>query len=157
MDRSQPQQSGSGRRRGRSEGRAETKAGPRQPVAFVDSSAIVALADRQDATHAPAVAAYHSLVDDGYRLFTTNHVIVESFALLSVGLGPELARQWLRDCRLPVYTADAADEERARRMVLDNPSDRPLTLTDAISLVVMERLGIADAFAIDPDFMAALS
>jgi uncharacterized protein len=155
MDRSQ--QSGSGRRRGRSQGRAETKADPRLPIAFVDSSAIVALADRQDATHAPAVSAYHSLVKDGYRLFTTNHVIVESFSLLCVGLGPELAQQWLRDCRLPVYTADASDEEKARRMVLDNQSGRTLTLTDAISLVVMERLGIADAFAIDPDFMAALS
>jgi predicted nucleic acid-binding protein len=117
----------------------------------------VALADRQDATHEPAVSAYHSLLNDGYRLFTTNHVIVESFSLLCTGLGPDLARQWLRDCRLPVYTADPSDEEKARRMVLDNTSGRTLTLTDAISLVVMERLGIADAFAIDPDFMAALS
>lgn len=155
MDRSQ--QSGSSRRRRRNQGGAETKAGPRQPVAFVDSSAIVALADRQDATHAPAVAAYHSLLNDGYRLFTTNHVIVESFSLLCAGLGLDLARQWLRDCRLPIYIAEPSDEESARRMVIDNPSGRTLTLTDAISLVVMERLGISDAFAIDPDFMAALS
>jgi len=27
-------------------------------------------------------------------------------------------------------------------------------LTDALSLVVMERLGVADAFAVDPRFLA---
>jgi predicted nucleic acid-binding protein len=126
-------------------------------VAFVDSSAIVALVDAGDISHNAAAEAYHSLVGSGYRLFTTNHVIVETFALLNAGLGPEIARQWLRDMRLAVYTADAEDEAKAYRMVLDAEQAQPVTLTDAISYVVMERLGVVDAFAVDPDFLAALS
>lgn len=157
MDGTQDSSSKSGRRRQRGERDTVPRAPFPHPVALVDSSAIVALADRQDEMHGPVVAAYQSLVADGYRLFTTNHLIVESFSLLCAGLGYDLARQWLRDCRLPVYHVDPSDEERARQMVLNSTSGRILTLANATSLVVMERLGISDAFAVDPDFMAALS
>jgi predicted nucleic acid-binding protein len=58
---------------------------------------------------------------------------------------------------LAIYTTDEDDEEKARQMVATADSNVPLTLTDAISIVVMERLGVADAFAVDPDFLAALS
>lgn len=126
-------------------------------VAFVDSSAIVALVDAGDISHRAAAEAYHSLVSSGYRLFTTNHVIVETFALLTSGLGPDVAKQWLRDMRLAIYTADADDEAKAYKMVLDADNNHAVTLTDAISYVVMERLGVVDAFAVDPHFLAALS
>jgi predicted nucleic acid-binding protein len=150
------QQTGNGRKRGKRD-RTAPRLDPRTPVAFVDSSAIVALVDRDDTTHAAAVEAYRSLVADGYRLFTTNHVVVEVYDLLSGGVGAEVARRWLRDMRLATYTTDEEDEEKARRMVATVDANRALTLTDAISIVVMERLGVADAFAVDPDFLAALS
>jgi len=127
------------------------------PIAFVDSSAIVALVDRGDATHTAAVNAYHSLVNDGYRLFTTNHVVCETYDLLYSTLGESLARQWLQDIALAVYVTDSVDEDRARERVLASKNHRPLRYTDAISLSVMERLGVADAFAVDPDFLDNLS
>lgn len=130
---------------------------PQRPVAFVDSSAIVALVDRDDATHEAAVEAYRSLVESGYKLFTTNHVVVEAYNLLCAGVGPDVARQWLREMRLAIYHADEDDEEKARRMVANAKGMRVLSLTDAISLVVMERLGVSDAFAVDPNFLAEMS
>ena len=150
-------QQGAGRKRGKKEKGAGGGLDPRSPVAFVDSSAIVALVDRDDRTHAAAVEAYRSLVGSGYRLFTTNHVVVEVYDLLSAGVGHEVARRWLRENRLAVYTTDEDDEEKARKMVAAAGGNQPLTLTDAISLVVMERLGVNDAFAVDPDFLAALA
>lgn len=126
-------------------------------IAFVDSSAIVALVDRRDATHEAAVAAYHDLIEQGYKLFTTNFVIAETVGLLSDGAGPDVARQWLRDHRLAVYHADEEDERRARALVIGSHSDNGLTYVDAISLVVMERLGVADAFAVDPNFLSEAS
>lgn len=129
-----------------------------RPVAFVDSSAIVALVDRGDATHSAAVDAYHSLVADGYRLFTTNHVIGETFDLLYSTLGEALARQWLENVGLAVYVTDAIDEDRARERVLNSENTHhPIRYTDAVSLSVMERLGVSDAFAVDPDFLENLS
>lgn len=123
-------------------------------VAFVDSSAIVAMVDRGDATHNAAVSAYQELVGHGYKLFTTNYVISETIDLLTSGVGPEIARQWLRDHRLPVYHADEQDEHRARALVISSRSPRGLSYVDAISLVVMDRFGIADAFAVDPHFLS---
>ena len=123
------------------------------PVAFVDSSAIVAMVDRNDRTHEAAVSAYTDLLRQGYRLFTTNHVVTETVDLLTTGVGPEVARRWLRDQRLPVYHADEQDEHRARALVISSRSPRGLSLVDAISLVVMERFGVADAFAVDSHFL----
>jgi predicted nucleic acid-binding protein len=127
------------------------------PIAFVDTSAILALVDRDDATHAAAVEAYHSLVNDGYRLFTTNHVVCETYDLLYSTLGETIARQWLADVGLAIYVTDSLDEEKARERVLEDHRRRPIRYTDAVSLSVMERLGVADAFAVDPDFLSNLS
>jgi predicted nucleic acid-binding protein len=131
--------------------------GPDLAIAFVDSSAIVALVDTNDRTHEAAVGAYRELVDQGYRLFTTNHVIAEVVDLLSAGIGPDVARRWLRDHRLPVYHADEQDEHRAKALVISSRSPQGLSLVDAISLVVMERFGVADAFAVDPGFLSEAS
>jgi len=124
------------------------------PVAFVDSSAIVALVDRTDATHQAAVDAYRDLVAQGYRLFTTNYVIAETVDLLIEGVGPDIARRWLRDHRLPVYHADEDDERRARALVISSRSQRGLSFTDAVSMVVMEKFAVADAFAVDANFLS---
>jgi predicted nucleic acid-binding protein len=126
------------------------------PVAFVDSSALVALADRDDRSHRAVVDAYRSLLDAGYRLFTTDHVLAEAFELLSLGIGTEAARAWLRDCRLAVYDVTEDDVTKARELVLGRPLDRQLSLTDAISIVVMERLAVTDAFAVDQNFLAEM-
>jgi predicted nucleic acid-binding protein len=120
----------------------------------VDSSAIVALVNRDDSIHTEAVAAYHELVGDGYRLFTTNYVIAETVQLLDIGFGPDVARSWLRDHRLPVYHADEQDVRRAIAHITSAGQGSRVSLTDAISTVVMERLSVTDAFAVDPDFLA---
>jgi uncharacterized protein len=127
------------------------------PIAFVDTSAIVALVDRDDVTHDAAVRAYHTLVDLGYRLFTTNHVMRETFDLLHGTLGEAIARQWLEDVALAVYVTDATDEERARERLLLPNGNQSMRYSDAVSLSVMERLGIAEAFAVDPYFLECMS
>ncbi len=126
------------------------------PVAFVDTSAIVALVDRDDSTHQAAVDAYHSLVEDGYRLFTTNHVVNETFDLIDSSLGNDVARQWLGDVGLNVYITDADDEKHATERVLKPVNGRHIRYSDAVSLTVMERLGVTEAFAVDPEFLTAL-
>lgn len=132
---------------------SETEQAIADLVAFVDSSAIVAMVDANDNTHGAAVSAYAELLQQGYKLFTTNHVIAETVDLLHAGVGPDIARRWLRDHRLPVYHADEQDERRARALVISSRSPRGLSYVDAVSLVVMEKFGVADAFAVDPHFL----
>jgi predicted nucleic acid-binding protein len=114
----------------------------------------VALVDANDNTHSAAVSAYADLMQQGYKLFTTNHVIAETVDLLGTGVGPDIARRWLRDHRLPIYHADEQDERRAKMLVISSRSPRGLTFVDAVSLVVMEKFGVADAFAVDPHFLS---
>jgi len=132
---------------------AETEEVAPELVAFVDSSAIVAMVDANDKTHGAAVSAYAELLHQGYKLFTTNHVIAETVDLLVAGVGPDIARRWLRDHRLPIYHADEQDERRAKALVISSRSPRGLSYIDAVSLVVMEKFGVADAFAVDPHFL----
>lgn len=127
------------------------------PAILVDSSAIVALVDSDDATHPAMVDAYRELVDAGYRLFTTNYVVAEAYDLLMAGVGPAVARQWLRGSKLAVYHADEQDVRKAQREVIRSSNARGLSLTDAVSLVVMERLNVVDAIAADPNFLAGNS
>ena len=124
------------------------------PAAFVDSSALVALVDRDDASHVAVADAYDDLVAGGYKLFTTDYVVAETFDLLRAGVGVAIARRWLRESRLAVYHADEQDVANARRMILEASEARDLSLIDAVSLVVMDRLGVADAFAVDQGFLA---
>lgn len=127
---------------------------PQSRAAFVDSSALISLVDRDDYTHRAAVEAYESLKTEGYRLFTSNHIVAETFDILAGSLGHTVARAWLDEMGLPVYVADAADLEQARDRVI--AARTPLNFNDALSVVIMQRLGVADAFAVDPDFLAAL-
>lgn len=130
---------------------------PGHPTAFVDASAIVAMVDRNDRSHTAAVDAYHGLKEQNYRLFTTNLVMAEVVQLLNDGVGADVARQFLRDHRLSVYHATEEDEARAVAMVMTSRSKRGLSYVDAVSLVVMEKLGIADAFVVDTTFLAEAS
>ena len=82
-------------------------------VAFVDASALVALADQDDASHAAAAAAYHDLVSGGFRLFTTDLALVSAHELLTAALGPEIARSWLAQCAIHVQSVTAADLDGA--------------------------------------------
>lgn len=139
------------------QGAAITLAEPEELTIFIDSSALVALVDRDDAAHATMVEAYKQLLDERYRMFTTNYVMAETFDLLMAGVGPAIARQWLRYAKLPVYHADDQDLRKARQEALRATSGHGLSLTDAVSLTVMKRLNVADALAADPNFLADAS
>jgi uncharacterized protein len=129
---------------------------PAHPAAFIDASAIVALVDRDDETHQAAAEAYQTLVNEGYRLFTTNHAIADAHELIVAGLGEQVAKEWLSKQNLAVYIADAADEERAKQRILESPGNARLRYSDAVSYAVMQRLGVSEAFAVDPDFLRHL-
>jgi predicted nucleic acid-binding protein len=125
-------------------------------AAFVDASAMVALADRDDRSHAAAVQAYRELRDGGYRLFTTDLALASAHELLAVALGHNLSRSWLARCHLPVYCITAAELEQGRAMVREAATSPAIDLTDAVHLAVLDRLGVTDVFAVDRRFLALL-
>lgn len=80
----------------------------RERRVFVDSSAYLALLDRDDAHHQEAVAIVTELADQRYRQITTNIVLIETHALLLSYLGISKAAQYslcfhLRPALFPIW------------------------------------------------------
>ena len=129
---------------------------PGTTIAFVDASALVALADRDDAAHAAAVSAYHDLIAAGFRLFTTDLALVAAHELIAAALGAELARAWLAACEIPIHAVVLADLEEGRRAIEEGISAPHASLLDTVHLAVLDRLGVTDVFAVDRTFLAML-
>lgn len=120
-------------------------------VALVDSSAILALLDGNDAHHNEAIKALDYLLRNGYRLFMTNFILAEAHALILSNLGHHIARRWLSEPPFAIVRVEVEDEEEAVNLIL-RFQDKEYSLTDAISFVIMERLNVSEAFAYDRHF-----
>jgi predicted nucleic acid-binding protein len=125
-------------------------------VVFVDASAFVALADRDDASHEAAVAAYADLVRQSFHFFTTDLALAEAHALILAALGADLARSWLAHCDIHVEPVVPADLEEGRRAIEEGRSPSFAALADVVNLAVLDRLGVTDVFAVDRGFLALL-
>ncbi len=120
---------------------------------FIDTSALYALLDGDEFRHADVVAAWQTVTDDGRILFTSNYVLVETFALVQRRLGLE-AVHGLADVFVPLLQPVWVDEELHAAAVasLFTAAERRLSLVDCASFELMRRLGLADVLALDADF-----
>lgn len=121
---------------------------------LVDTSAYFALGDTRDAHHEEAIRILRHARELGLRHYTTNVLLVECHALMLSGLGIEPAARFLRDIEASsttVVRVRAQDEERAKQLLYRH-TDKDFSFADAISFVVMERLGISYAFTFDQHF-----
>lgn len=120
---------------------------------FVDTSAICAILDRNDANHESAKTSWSTLLDSGHPLFTTNYVVVESCALAQSRLGLDAVRVIQEDL-LPVMKivwVDEATHSLAMTALLA-AQRRKLSLVDCASFAVMRMKGSQVAFAFDQHF-----
>lgn len=121
--------------------------------AFVDTSALLAVLDADDAQHTRADRAWASLVGGGEDLYTTNYVLVETFALVQAQLGLD-ATVALQSGVVPVLRVVWVDEalHRAAVTALQTARRRDLSLVDCVSFETMRRLGLGGVFAFDRHF-----
>lgn len=120
---------------------------------FVDTSALYALLDGDEHRHSDMIAAWGSVTDNERVLFTSNYVLVETFALVQRRLGLEAVRG-LANAFVPLLQLVWVDEElhAAAVAALFTASRRQLSLVDCTSFELMRRLGLTDALALDIDF-----
>lgn len=120
---------------------------------FIDTSAFYALADESDRYHLPARKVYEELIGKE-ELFTTDYILLECWSLIAHHLGRNAALKFwdfLLSGAIELVMVERKDLDRARRIIADFP-DQDLSLVDAASFAVMERLGIKKAFAFDQRF-----
>jgi predicted nucleic acid-binding protein len=120
---------------------------------FIDTSAFDALLDRDDETHHKARTMWSELLAREHHLVTSNHVLVETFALLQSRLGIDAVRAFQSDV-VPVVVVEfvTSDLHRLGLAALLSASRRKLSLVDCVSFEVMRPSGITLAFTFDSHF-----
>ncbi len=125
---------------------------------FVDTSAWVALADKDDTYHKKAASLYTILLKSHKNLITSNLVIAESYILILKELGHKAALGFLEGIKasprvLKIYTNE--DIEKDAEEILMKYVDQDFSYTDAVSFVIMKRHKIRKAFCFDKHFLIA--
>ena len=122
---------------------------------FVDTSALYALLDEDDANHAAARDWFTSEACDPSLLLATHaYVIVESCALVHRRLGAAAIRVLL-DAFVPslsVLYVDRELHERATAAYTAGLTNRGVSFVDRVSFETMRHLALDGAFAFDDDF-----
>ena len=68
---------------------------------FVDTSALLAIIDADQSRHDEVARVWHELLDAERTLFTSNYVMVETFALVQRRLGVAAVREFT-DVLVPI-------------------------------------------------------
>ena len=120
---------------------------------FVDTSALLAVLDADDAEHPRAKRTWEHLITHDEVMTCSNYVLVETFALVQRRLGMEAIRAFQADV-CPLLNVEWIDEVTHRSGVAAvlAASRRRLSLVDCVSFEVMRRLGINRVFCFDPHF-----
>ncbi len=122
-------------------------------MTFVDTSAIYAILDRNDANHEAAKTCWFALLESKTQLFTTNYVVVESCALAQSRLGLDAVRS-INEELLPVMEVVWVDEPThcMAMAALLAAKRRKLSLVDCVSFAVSRLRGALMAFCVRPTF-----
>jgi predicted nucleic acid-binding protein len=123
---------------------------------FVDSGGFFAHLVKEDALHARARDLFGQAAREGWSLFTTNAVVYETHALLTnrTREGREAGLRFLDylEQGLSAVSYVTRDDEQSANKILRDHQDKTYSLCDAISFVIMQRLGIIEAIAFDRHF-----
>lgn len=121
---------------------------------FIDTSALVAIYDYSEKLHQSARHHLLELHRQKLPLYITNALIIESYARILYNCNYERAIQFLTDIYDGSVMIERATEEdeRSARQYLKQYENQKISYVDAISFVVMKRLGIYRVFTYDWHF-----
>ena len=120
----------------------------RKTEAYVDTSALIALADRSD-THHPL---FQRLFADPPRLLTTTLVIAEGHGWFLKRYDPTRGLQFLAmvEAMTPLKILSVGGREQGGGTeILRRFTDQRLTLTDAVGLYLMDEHGLRSCWSTD--------
>ena len=125
------------------------------PPAFLDTGAIYALTDRNDADHESVRAVY---LDAERRFVTHDLILVEAFSLLTKRLHKRAAIQTVGALRASLkieIVPVQADLLEAAWVRCERYADKDWDWIDCTSFELMERRGLREALSLDHHFVQA--
>ena len=125
---------------------------------FVDSSAWIALADKDDSHHKQAASSYLPIFKNHKTLITSNLVVAETYIVLLKELGHKAAIEFLERIKaspriLKIFSNENIEAEAEG--ILAKYIDQEFSYVDAVSFVIMKRQKIKRAFCFDKHFVTA--
>ena len=123
--------------------------------AYVDTSALIALAVSSDKNHRAAVDFLRTALSEGTRFAMGRPVLVEYIDGVTKRIGKAEAIEQLRALESSAVMRiepDVDDDHRVARDLFLRYDDQPIDLTDCLSFAIMGRLQLMDAFTFDCDF-----
>ena len=119
---------------------------------FLDTSAIYALADRDDEHHHEAMRLYQNALKKKEGFVVHNYILVESAALLQRRLGQPIAVQFLHDAESFTIIWIDEDLHQSACKRLEAPNSSQISFVDAISFQAMTRHSIVCCLTFDKHF-----
>ena len=126
-----------------------------RPAVFVDTGPWIALVDARDQWHEPAVKMMNRLRAEQQLLVTSNLVLMEVY----MGLVGRIQRSAIARLRASIHASSLTHLERVDSLteelawdVFMRYDDKDLSLIDCTSFVIMEQLGLTQAFTFDRHF-----
>ena len=122
---------------------------------FLDTSAILALANRTDKYYEVARKALEHIRSSGDTLLTHNYTIVESAALMQKRFGKAAASKFLREAgKFTLRWVSPEQHEEAVRE-FESRGSAKVSFVDVVSFIVMRAEGISGYLGFDEHFTAA--
>ena len=118
----------------------------------MDTSAIYAVVDADDARHAAALAQWRRLSAAEVGLAIPNYVVVEVMSLVSRRLGMDIARRVQRVAVSAMRTCWTTPLEHAAAMEEFLDTGRAPSLVDCATMAMMRARGLTTIFTFDEDF-----
>jgi len=122
---------------------------------FIDTSAFIALIDKDDQYHAQAREFYQKKLSPPFKLITTNFVVCETINFLRARLPLKYAVAYRDDIissKIASIIHITPDMENSAFNVMKRHKDKNYSFTDCTSFVVMKDLGITNSFTFDEHF-----
>ena len=122
---------------------------------FMDTSAFLALENRKDQYHKPALMFRDSLLESKESLITSDYVLDESYTIIRLRAGHKIAVRFGEMIQATVLIEiKYLTKEILREAwhIFKSFSDKEFSFTDCTSFALMESLQIKAAFTFDDHF-----
>jgi len=124
---------------------------------YIDTSALIALSDSNDANHDRAVQHLRDSLAIGTRFTLGKAVLIEFIDGVTKRIGKDKAIKELTtvlESKVVTVVLETSSDWANALSCFRKHKDRRVDLTDALNFSLMERMGIGTAFTFDSDFAA---